>query len=68
MLEQCLSSARASCLEQCVGSNARTYVRTDKELLTLGSYLALGIARRGAARFPLKVDAAGAARGRTAAR
>lgn len=32
-------------------SNARTYVRTHKELLTLGSYLALGNARWGVARF-----------------
>ena len=29
----------------------RTYGRTYGELLTLGSYLTLGIARRGAARF-----------------
>lgn len=32
-------------------SNARTYERTDVQLPTLASYLTLGIARRGVARF-----------------
>ncbi|SHT36703.1 HNH endonuclease [Mycobacteroides abscessus subsp. abscessus] len=49
-IEQCSSNAQASCSEQCMFSNARTYARTHEELLTLRGNLALVDARRGVAR------------------
>lgn len=61
-------SRRASCLSI---AQAMPYVRNVRTHVTtthLSSYLTLGNARRGAARFPLNMAAAGAARGRTAAR
>jgi hypothetical protein len=48
MLEALLNhDAQLHCLGHCKSSNARTYARTHKELLTLVSDLTLGNARRG---------------------
>lgn len=51
MLEQCQSIARRALLQAFRFSNARTYARTHRDLLTLLCYLPLVIARRGAGRF-----------------
>lgn len=51
MLEQCQSIARGALLQAFRFSNARTYARTHKDLLTLLSHVPLANARRGAERF-----------------
>lgn len=57
MLEAMLhADATEQCLGLCKLSNARTYVRTHKELLTLRDHLTLGNAHRGVAKFRLLGD------------
>lgn len=51
MLEHCPSIASDALLRAFRFSNARTYARTHRDLLTLLSYITLVSARRGATRF-----------------